>query len=220
MFHSHSLLHRASLFLVPTALVLIFGASAWEVAEDRLLAIDQLAASLAAALPVSVAVPLGQALSALPRITAPILLFWLLFHRKRREALLVEGTSAAALAMAEILKLVFLRPRPEMMLAAATNASFPSGHTTVAFAVAMACALLWLHEHAGRGRKVPALLIASAILVGAGRIILGVHLASDVIAGAAFGTLVSWLGYQLFSGAGRRTARAFSPGQKGHAWSA
>lgn len=217
MVHIYSLILCIAPHLVPTALALIFAACSWEVSEGHPLAIDQLAASLAAALPVSVAVPLGQALSALPRITAPNLLFWLLFHRKRREALLVAGTSAAALAMAEILKLVFLRPRPEMMLAAATNASFPSGHTTIAFALATACALLWLHEHAGRGWKVLALLIASAILVGAGRIILGVHLASDVIAGAALGTLVSWLGYQLFSGAGRRTARAFSPDQEGHA---
>ncbi len=220
MVHIHSLIRRIAPHLVPTALALIFAACAWEVSEGHPLAIDRLAASLASAIPAALAVPLGQALSNLPFVAAPIILLVLLLQRRRREAALVTGATVSALASAEILKLVFLRPRPEMMLVAATDASFPSGHTTTAFALATICALIWMQQHAGRRRLVPALLVASAVLVGMGRIILGVHFASDVIAGAALGTLVSWICWQLFAGVGAQAAAPIRTRQKGHAWSA
>lgn len=60
-------------------------------------------------------------------------------------------------------------------------ASFPSGHATTAFAVATALTLLG-------GRRVMPFAFAVAFLVALSRIIVGAHFASDVVAGAIFGT--------------------------------
>ncbi len=62
-------------------------------------------------------------------------------------------------------------------------ASFPSGHTTSAFAAAVALGLV---RPAWRGR-----LLAAACLIGASRVLVGAHYPSDVVGGAALGTAVS-----------------------------
>ena len=62
-------------------------------------------------------------------------------------------------------------------------ASFPSGHTTSAFAAAVALASMrpdW------RGR-----LLGAALLIGASRVLVGAHYPSDVVGGAALGSAVS-----------------------------
>jgi membrane-associated phospholipid phosphatase len=69
--------------------------------------------------------------------------------------------------------------------------SFPSGHVTTAFAAASAVSqeigYLWPHA----SRVWTPVLFTSASLVGAARIYEDKHWASDVVAGAAVGTLVS-----------------------------
>jgi membrane-associated phospholipid phosphatase len=69
--------------------------------------------------------------------------------------------------------------------------SFPSGHVTTAFAAASAAsqeiAYLWPHA----SRVWTPVLFTSASLVGVARIYEDRHWASDVVAGAAVGTLVS-----------------------------
>ncbi|MGU3493845.1 phosphatase PAP2 family protein [Xanthobacteraceae bacterium A53D] len=62
----------------------------------------------------------------------------------------------------------------------ASYASFPSGHTAVIFALAVALAMLF-----PRARW---WLVALAVLVAASRVVLGSHFPSDVIAAAAFST--------------------------------
>ncbi len=62
-------------------------------------------------------------------------------------------------------------------------ASFPSGHTTSAFAAGVALGLI---RPAWRGR-----LLAAACLIGASRVLVGAHYPSDVVGGAALGTAVS-----------------------------
>ena len=57
--------------------------------------------------------------------------------------------------------------------------SFPSGHTTTAFAFATAVGLLF------RGWLAP--LLVAAALVGASRVVLGSHFPSDIVAGACIG---------------------------------
>jgi membrane-associated phospholipid phosphatase len=62
-------------------------------------------------------------------------------------------------------------------------ASFPSGHTTSAFAAAVALGMMrpdW------RGR-----LIGAALLIGLSRVLVGAHYPSDVVGGAALGSVVS-----------------------------
>lgn len=66
--------------------------------------------------------------------------------------------------------------------------SFPSGHTCAAFAAAMA----WLRTLPGRGERI--LVVALAVLMGLSRLYVGVHFPSDVLAGAAIGSLCGLAG--------------------------
>lgn len=61
--------------------------------------------------------------------------------------------------------------------------SFPSGHATSSFAIAVTIAMLW----PGNRRFAGVLLISMATLIGISRIYRGVHWPTDVIAGAALG---------------------------------
>jgi len=77
------------------------------------------------------------------------------------------------------LKTAFPRERPDM----ANDKSFPSGHTSNAFAWATV-----LERHYGLGVGVPMYLLAAA--VGASRVTGGKHFVSDIVAGATVGFLV------------------------------
>jgi undecaprenyl-diphosphatase len=62
--------------------------------------------------------------------------------------------------------------------------SFPSGHTITAFSVALSLSVFY-----------PALLIGllfCALSVALSRILLGMHFLSDVLAGAAIGSVLGW----------------------------
>jgi undecaprenyl-diphosphatase len=94
-----------------------------------------------------------------------------------------------AAALGGLIKEVVDRVRPPLadpavtaLVATPPSPSFPSGHTTTAFAAAIAV-----------GAFHPRLrwpLIALAALVGLSRVYLGVHYGLDVLAGAALGTAI------------------------------
>jgi undecaprenyl-diphosphatase len=85
------------------------------------------------------------------------------------------------------------RPRPfvshprgvHLFVHHASDPGFPSDHATAAFAIATA---LWLRE-----RRIGTLALIGAAILSAGRVALGVHWPSDVIAGAALGTACALL---------------------------
>ena len=62
--------------------------------------------------------------------------------------------------------------------------SFPSGHTITAFAVTVSLSLFYPELAAG--------LLFCALSVAASRILLGMHFLSDVVAGAAIGSLLGY----------------------------
>lgn len=62
--------------------------------------------------------------------------------------------------------------------------SFPSGHTITAFAVSVALSRFYPDLATG--------LLFCALSIAASRILLGMHFLSDVLAGAAIGTLVAY----------------------------
>jgi undecaprenyl-diphosphatase len=66
--------------------------------------------------------------------------------------------------------------------------SFPSGHTQIAFAIAIYLSCLY--------RPFTPLFVIIAGLVGLSRIALGVHFPFDVVVGAGIGTLFSLVGFR------------------------
>ena len=109
------------------------------------------------------------------------------------------GTCAAvnlvcAVALKVLLKHFVQRPRPDgFRLIAETGYSFPSGHSMVA--MAFYGLLAWMEWHYERDRFVRWLCVIGfglvIALIGISRIYLGVHYASDVIAG--FCVSLIWL---------------------------
>jgi len=109
------------------------------------------------------------------------------------------GTCAAvnlvcAVALNVLLKQFVQRPRPDgFRLIAETGYSFPSGHSMVA--MAFYGLLAWMVWHYERDRLVRWLCVIGfglvIALIGISRIYLGVHYASDVIAG--FCVSLIWL---------------------------
>jgi len=102
----------------------------------------------------------------------------------------------------ESLKLLFMRERPGAVLedvstlswgffTTATSMSFPSGHTSRAFATAVLIAF-------GTRYSVGASVLAFAVMVGLCRLYLGLHWPSDVLVGALLGVVLAiimrWIG--------------------------
>jgi membrane-associated phospholipid phosphatase len=82
-------------------------------------------------------------------------------------------------------------------------ASFPSGHTTTAFAFAAAAGALW------PAARIPLFILAAVI--GVTRVTIGVHYPSDVFMGALIGSLGAWLIVRLFAA----QRRGFAVGAEG-----
>ena len=107
-----------------------------------------------------------------------------------RRRLYLRGLKTVGLAYAanQAIKFTVRRPRPRVaglppLTRTITALSYPSAHTTTAFA----CARIL-------SRAVPAApLYAAAAVMALGRPYLGVHYPSDVVAGAALGTAVAEL---------------------------
>lgn len=104
----------------------------------------------------------------------------------------VVGVAALAGSLASsLIKLLTGRLRPpaelgvEALVALPDTASFPSGHATTAAAAATALALL-----VPRWR---ALAVTLALLIGASRVLLGVHFVGDVLAGFVLGAVIGSL---------------------------
>ena len=103
------------------------------------------------------------------------------------------GALAAGSGIAVFLRLkrIFRRRRPCVFephcwatLLPPDQFSFPSGHTITAFAVAVSLARFYPDLAIG--------LLFCALSVAASRILLGMHFLSDVVAGAAIGTLLAF----------------------------
>jgi membrane-associated phospholipid phosphatase len=120
----------------------------------------------------------------------------------RTIAALQAGLWAAGLT--EVLKAAVGRPRPVLYTAEAPEAadnsgsarSFPSGHTSVAFALATTYWLARRDLH-GKPGVLGWLVVGAAAGVGVSRVAAGKHFPSDVLAGAVLGTASGLLVYQL-----------------------
>jgi undecaprenyl-diphosphatase len=117
-------------------------------------------------------------------------------HRRRiaQRAAVAAGLSAAvALALAQLIARLVDRPRPfvadpgavHVFAHHAADPGFPSDHATAAFAIGVALLL--------RRRGWGGIVLVLATVLALGRVAMGVHYPSDVLAGALLGTLVAVL---------------------------
>ncbi|MES2819601.1 MAG: bifunctional DedA family/phosphatase PAP2 family protein [Pseudomonadota bacterium] len=120
------------------------------------------------------------------QLAAGILLFGLLLLSRQWRAALFAGTALLGTAVANsLLKHLFARMRPEVLVEPLNSFSFPSGHSSAAFAFFLVLGVL-----AGRGQparlRLTWLLLASlpALTIALSRVYLGVHWPSDILAGA------------------------------------
>ena len=122
--------------------------------------------------------------------------------RKYGTAMLL-GLAIGALFTNLWLKVVIARPRPYTAEGSVfhqiwmvmgqhmeSDKSFPSGHTTAAFASMVPLFLL------GK-KKISWLALVFAVMMGISRIYLGVHYASDVLGGVVVGSLAGLVGYVI-----------------------
>ncbi len=195
---------RRELMLIAAALlILAFGQLAAEVLEGETLAFDE-AVLLAMREPGDPAEPIGPAwfdeaardITALGSFACLGLLLaaatgYLLLRRKRATALLLVVTVVGGTIVSTLLKYIFARPRPDVVMPAARvfTASFPSGHATMSAITFLTVAALLARSEAEPGLKayVLALGVALTVLVGLSRVYLGVHYPTDVLAGWCLG---------------------------------
>jgi undecaprenyl-diphosphatase len=124
--------------------------------------------------------------------------------RRVQPLALVVVTVAVADGIASLLKVAIGENRPAdrgSLLTIPHSHSFPSGHTTVAFAAATV--LAWLLP-----RAAPA-FFTLALAIGYSRIYVGVHWPLDVVGGAVIGIATALL---LLAVARRRSMRLRRPG--------
>jgi len=103
----------------------------------------------------------------------------------------VAAAMASGVLMLSLLKGVFERARPDPALAALVQEglSFPSGHASMSALFYLTLGVLLAQRHGRRPERFYLLAVGVllAALVGASRVVLGVHWASDVLAGWTFG---------------------------------
>lgn len=105
---------------------------------------------------------------------------------RREEWLMVGVVGPFAIGLNFAIKLIVKRPRPVVdgyppLGGAPSSLSFPSAHSTASFAAATAMT---------RVDPVAGILFGLAAAIAIGRPYLGMHYPSDVLAGAAFGTVL------------------------------
>src|SRR3954469_8662079 len=123
------------------------------------------------------------------------LAFLIAFGRRRQElrrTVVAAGLSAAVgLLVAQLLSRVIDRPRPfvadpsqvHLFVPHPIDSGFPSDHATAAFAIGVA--VLLRHRVAG------IVVLVLAALLAVGRVAIGVHYPSDVLAGGLLGSAVA-----------------------------
>lgn len=123
-----------------------------------------------------------------------LIILWVIDGRIKKEQVL-HALLAALLAWVTATMLKSLVPQsrpfslnelpPLTFITPSANSSFPSGHTAVAFGVAIS---VWLHS-----RKIGIWFIVAATFVGLGRIVSNVHFYADIVGGAMIGVLIAYV---------------------------
>lgn len=186
---------RAMLVLVA---VLVFTWLLFEIKTDDIMRMDAAAHSLVVMhIRAAWLTPIMQSISDLahPVVLVVMLLVIEVFAPGRRPGLCAAVNLVLATLLNLLLKTLIQRPRPEgYRLVAESGFSFPSGHSMVAMAFyGLLIWMVWRYEKDSLVRRLGVVGFGLVIvLVGLSRIYLGVHYASDVLAG--FCASIAWLG--------------------------
>lgn len=140
--------------------------------------------------------PIMESISMLasPASLIVMLLVIVAFSPGKRPGACAALNLVLVVALNQMLKAIVQRPRPDgFELAAETGFSFPSGHSMAAMAFfGLIVWMMWRYEpHRGKRIGCMAAFACVVVLVGISRIYLGVHYASDVVAG--FCVSIAWL---------------------------
>lgn len=125
-----------------------------------------------------------------------LIFYWFVGSDRLRSRKLVlmtfVGLVLGRLVFAEILKLAIFVPRPYLvyygmhqLIFKETESAFPSGHTSAVFA--MATVIYFYNRAWGIG------LMSAGVIIGAARVVGGVHYPSDIIGGIIIGVLTGLL---------------------------
>jgi undecaprenyl-diphosphatase len=123
---------------------------------------------------------------------------YLLLTNRRARAWLIVGAVAGGVLISNGLKFLFERPRPDLPTTVRVfSASFPSGHATLSAITFLTLGILLAQTHSEPRLKIyfAVLAIVLTVAVGISRVYLGVHYASDVLAGWSVGgawALLCW----------------------------
>lgn len=138
---------------------------------------------------------LGTGTVVLSIVGVSAMFLWLTRH-KYSSALLLAST-LGGLIVNNVLKLIFMRERPQFFewAAHASSSSFPSGHAMSAAIVYGTVGYLAARLQRRRWARWLTLTVAFVliILICASRVYLGVHYPSDVVAGLVLG--LAWAGF-------------------------
>ena len=131
-------------------------------------------------------------------MAAGAFVFWLGARKARLVAVISAFVSAAASWIAsQGIGFVYFRPRPfadhadihALIAKSSLDKSFPSDHAAIAFALAMAIGMT--------DRRWGAWFFGAACLVAVGRVLVGVHYPSDVVAGALLGCVAAYATHRI-----------------------
>src|SRR5215472_9707513 len=204
----------AALFGV-SAILLRTGAVGWDLSLFRIL--NEVPAAAA-----SVLTPLSHVFLPAGIITVILLAVVYVVARNRSVLPVATGVVAAGLAwaLANAAKAIANRARPYQVMADAVlrqhpahGTSFPSSHTAVTLAVALALVPFLARPLAAAG-------IGYAGLIGWSRVYLGVHYPLDVLAGAGIGMAVGgviWLALRMLLHRAGRAANGHHAAAEGQA---
>ena len=108
----------------------------------------------------------------------------IIFIKNKKYGIIVTFNAINILILNIILKLIFMRDRPfDLMLIEVDGYIFPSGHAMVGAGFYVLILFLMWHFKLEKRKMVSFALSILIFLIGISRIYLGVHYASDVIAG-------------------------------------
>lgn len=168
-----------------------------QVAQGEIMRIDAIAYTFAVAyLRNDMLTPVMESISNIASVTSllVLLLVMVAFAPGRRPGICACLNLGLVLVINQVVKHLVARPRPDgFRLVAESGYSFPSAHSMVA--MAFFGLMVWMIWHYGRSRSIRwigtigfSLVI---VLIGFSRVYLGVHYASDVVAG--FCISLAWL---------------------------